>query len=174
MSSFRAPVRVGQTDRHPGGRHRLPRACRQILCAVAALSPSVVAAQIDDATMRECRRIADSAARVACYDNIPLGEEPRAAPQPRDFGSNQLPRAAPARTAEPEDITATVASAAEREPGVYLLTLEDGTQWQFVDAAPRSYAPPRRGSTVEIMPASMGSYLLRFGEQRALRVRRVR
>ena len=128
--------------------------------------------------MRECRRIADPAARVACYDNIPLGGEAQAAPaapsQPGGFGSNQLPRSEPERTAEPDEVTATVASAAEREPGVYLLTLEDGTQWQFVDAAPRSYAPPRRGSTVEIIAASMGSYLLRHADQRALRVRRVR
>jgi hypothetical protein len=94
--------------------------------------------------------------------------------QPRGFGSNQLPRTAPERAAEPHELTANVAGAAEREPGVYLLTLEDGTQWQFVDAAPRSYAPPRAGSKVEIVAAAMGSYLLRFDGQRALRVRRVR
>jgi hypothetical protein len=177
MSSSEAPVRTGQSDRHPGGRLRLPRACRQILCGVVALSSSAAYAQIDVSAMRECRRIADTAARVACYDAIPLGEAqaaPAATPQPRGFGSNQLPRSEPERAAEPEEVTATVANAVEREPGVYLLTFEDGTQWQFVDAAPRSYAPPRRGSRVEIIAASMGSYLLRFGEQRALRVRRVR
>ena len=127
----------------------------------------MAAAQVDESTLRECRRIADTAARVACYDAIPLGEE-------RGFGSNQLPRAAPERAAEPAQLTATVASAAEREPGVYLLTLEDGSKWQFIDAAPRFYAPPRRGAKVEISATAMGSYLLRFGDQRALRVRRVR
>lgn len=146
------------------------------------LSPAAAHAQLDDATigrvMRECRRIADTSGRVACYDNIPLGEDPQAtpaaAPPPRGFGSNQLPRAEPERAVDADEMTATVASAVEREPGVYLLTLEDGTQWQFVDAAPRSYAPPRRGSRVEIIAASMGSYLLRHAGQRALRVRRVR
>src|SRR5688500_6801908 len=96
MSSFETRVRTGQPDRQ-GGRSRLPRACRRILCAVAVLTPATAFAQIDEASLRECRRLTDTAARVACYDAIPLGEEVRAAPAPRGFGSNQLSRAAPER-----------------------------------------------------------------------------
>jgi hypothetical protein len=156
-----------------------------ILFAAALLAPATAHAQLSDGTvasiLRECRKIADTAARVACYDNIPLGEQAAAAPPapanasaPRGFGANQLPQTPEERAAEPEELTAAVASAVQREPGIYLITLEDGSQWQFVDPAPPSFEPPRRGATVEISSASLGSYLLRYAGQRALRARRVR
>ena len=63
---------------------------------------------------------------------------------------------------------------AEREPGIYVLTLEDGAQWQFVDAPSTSYDPPRPGSTIEISKASLGSYLMRYADQRGIRIRRIR
>ena len=79
-----------------------------------------------------------------------------------------------AQQTEADSIEATVAAAVEREPGIHLLTLEDGAQWQFVEGVSLSYDPPRRGSTVEIRSASMGSYQLRYQGQPAVRVRRVR
>jgi hypothetical protein len=151
--------------------------------AAVALTPTVAHAQLDDRTvttiMRECRKIEDAAARTACYDNIPLGQgaTPSAAPAPprQDFGGNQLqPRPQPDAPAELDEITATVAASIEREPGIYLLTLEDGAQWQFVESAPPAYNPPGRGSKVEIGRASLGSYLLRYAGQSAIRARRVR
>ena len=151
------------------------------------ITPTRAHAQLDDGTvvsiLRECRKIADSAARTACYDNIPLGQGPAAAeprpaapvaPASRGFGSNQLPQPAPARAGEPGRISATLSAATAIAPGVYLLTLDDGAQWQFVDAVPHSYDPPRRGSTVEIAAAALGSYLLTYAGQRGVRIRRVR
>lgn len=151
--------------------------------AAVALSPDVAQAQFDDPTvttiMRECRKIEDATARTACYDNIPLGDAatpPITAVAPRqNFGSNQLPpRPGPDDATEPDEITATVSASIEREPGIYLLTLEDGAQWQFVESAPPAYNPPGRGSKVEISRASLGSYLLRYAGQSAIRARRVR
>lgn len=164
--------------------------------AVMGLSPSVAQAQLDGPTianvLRECRKIADATARVACYDNIPLGASaavatsgsaahpappapaaPPAAASSR-FGSNQLPRPASAETREADEIEAEVASVTTRAPGVYLLTLTDGTQWRFIDPAPSSYAPPRQGSMVTIQRAALGSYLLRHAGQPSTRIRRVR
>jgi hypothetical protein len=160
-------------------------------------------AQLDDPTIasivRECRKVQDETARIACYDNIPIGQpaagpstspaslppQPaavpsaaappsRAAQTPGGFGSDQLPRPANATPAEPEEIVARVSAAVEREPGIYLLTLEDGAQWEFIDSVPPSYDPPRRGKTVELISASLGSYLMRYADQRAIRVRRIR
>ena len=172
--------------------------------AMLALTPFPAQAQLDDSTvaavMAECRKIADHDARMACYDNIPLGTGPVAsagsgaaasapaptaspappappAPPPaQQFGSNQLPRERTAGSADQarEAITASVTDAAERSPGIYLLTLDNGTQWQLVDAAPPSYNPPWRGSDVEIASAAMGSYMLRYDGQRGLRIRRVK
>ena len=153
--------------------------------AAMVLAPGVAHAQLDDRTvtsiMRECRKIEDATARTACYDNIPLGGAAApstpavASPARQGFGSNQLPpRPEPLAVAEPDEITATVIAAVEREPGIYLLTLEDGAQWQFVESAPLTYDPPRRGSKIEIIEAALGSYLLRYADQTAIRARRVR
>lgn len=155
--------------------------------AVLALSPGAAHAQLDSDTvvtiMRECRKIDDTAARAACYDNIPLGDVATAAPSApaataparQGFGAGQLPAPRQSRAAaEPNEITATVASAVEREPGIYLITLDDGSQWRFVESAPPAYNAPGRGSTVEIGKASLGSYLLRHAGQGAIRARRVR
>lgn len=161
---------------------------------VLAAVPTGAAAQLSDSAvvdlLRECRKVGDVAARTACYDNIPLGQpgatpveqapaaSPSAAPAasraPSRFGSNQLPQARAAKAGEPEQINARVTAVTQREPGIYLLTMEDGAQWQFVDAAPSSYDAPRRGSEVEIFSAALGSYQIRYAGQRALRIRRVR
>src|SRR5690606_37088826 len=151
--------------------------------------PTGAAAQLSESAvvdiLRECRKIGDVAARAACYDNIPLGQPgaapleqapaaspsaaPAASPAPSRFGSNQLPQARGAEAGEPEQINARVTAVTQREPGIYLLTMEDGAQWQFVDAAPSSYDAPRRGSEVEIFSAALGSYQIRYAGQRALR-----
>lgn len=39
---------------------------------LAASGPALAA--VDDAVLRQCRAVADAAARVACYDAIPLGQ----------------------------------------------------------------------------------------------------
>lgn len=154
-------------------------------CALAA---SAACAQ-DDRTVagrvRQCRSLSETAARVACYDNIDVGTEPASAapaaiaapPQasrPGAFGSNQLSRAPDVRAVQPERIEAGVAAVTEREPGILLFTLADDTQWLSVDTVSQSYKRPRRGATVEIVSASMDSYLMRYGSQRSIRVRRVR
>ncbi len=168
--------------------------------AFLVLGTGTAHAQLDDATIvgivRECRKLPDEAARVACYDNIPIGEpvagpsaasgpppspaaqapvsQAPAAPVAGGFGSSQLPRPADAVPAEPKAVSARVSAAVERLPGVYLLTLEDGAQWEFVDAVPKAYDPPRPGETIELIGASLGSYLMRYAGQRGVRIRRVR
>ena len=140
-------------------------------------------------SVQKCRAIADTAARVACYDAIevsrpaspPAVAAPAAAPvapAPRasGFGSNQLPRSAEPRSpsAASDRIEAGVAAVAEREPGILLLTMQDDTQWLTVDTVRGSYDRPRRGSTVEIVSAAMGSYMMRYAGQPSVRIRRVR
>ena len=161
-----------------------PRIPLAAVAALLALYPASARAQPDERglgrLLRECRTLADMSARTACYDAIVLdeGAQPeRPAPERRasaDFGSNQLPRSASAEAPAPAQLSASVTRTVEREPGIYLLTLADGTQWQFVDAAPAAYDPPRAGATIEISRASMGSYLIRYAGQRSVRARRIR
>ena len=175
--------------------------------SVAALSPSQAAAQVDGAIvlniLRECAKIGDASARLACYDNnirsagnvapqaaspsqlpaqtgaVPV---PQSVPQPSPagpagFGADSIrtPQARAAATADRVDnINARVAQVTERQPGVYLVELEDGAQWLFNEGVSRSYKVPTSGSSVEIQRAALGSFLLRFDGQQAVRVRRIR
>ena len=149
--------------------------------------------------MRECAKISDATARLACYDNnirqagaspstaqtLPRqGGAPALVPAPastaQGFGSESLRvRETPQQqSAQSEDaareIQARVSSVAAREPGIHLLTLEDGAQWLFAEGVPASYRVPNAGSTVSIERGSLGSFLLRFDGQRAVPVRRTR
>ena len=64
--------------------------------------------------------------------------------------------------------------ARQREPGIYLVTIEDGAQWLFSEPVPRNFRPPRKGALVEIKRASLGSFLMVVDGQSAVRVRRVK
>lgn len=96
----------------------------------------------------------------------------RAAPQ---FGSEDI------RTPErfrappgPSEIVATVARAQMREPGVYLMTMRDDTQWVFAHSVRDSFRTPRAGSKVEIRRGALGSYIASVDGQETIQVRRVR
>jgi hypothetical protein len=142
--------------------------------------------------MAECAGIEEVGARAACYDKTleaarlidaaPVrGAEPRAsAPAtverpPSGFGSQSLRKPAPVRESRSAgEVEAVVRAAQRTEPGMYLLTLEDGAQWRFVEAVPLSYDPPRAGSEIELRSGSLGSFLMRYADQRSIRVQRVR
>ena len=173
-----------------------------ILAAGAAsllLAAPPAAAQMDQATavniLRECAKIDDATARLACYDNNirNVGGTPRAAvpgrmtvPQgggapvagnsPRGFGAEDV--RTPDRFAAPagqlQEISARVASIRPREPGIYAFTLEDGAEWLFAEGVSATYRTPRAGSVVEIERGSLGSFLMRFDGQSPVPVRRVR
>ena len=138
-----------------------------------------------EAALRACRSIGQIAARVACYDGLidePLAASiqadtapPEASP-PRSFGSEsvrQLPSQVAAARGE-ETAVLRVISSTMREPGVYLLTLEDDAQWLFAESAPNSYAAPRAGASVTLIRGAVGGYLLRYAGQASIRVRRAR
>ncbi|MES2699775.1 MAG: hypothetical protein V4647_09215 [Pseudomonadota bacterium] len=138
--------------------------------------------------MRACAQIADVPARVTCYDNTirPGIAVARTAPPARStpapladhgqgFGSEMLPVPREVRSARNDETTSARVTAIERvEPGIYLLTLEDGAQWRFVDAAPETWSTPRAGAQIRLERGSLGSVFLSYDGQRRLRVRRTR
>ena len=153
--------------------------------------------------LRECARIDDPSARLSCFDNNirAAGSAPRAAapvarpaPQagsapvasntprvaantPQGFGSESIrevrQRDSEERRQTANEVRALVTGVTERQPGVYLVTLEGGAQWLFNESVASSYRVPDRGSTVEIERGSLGSFLLRYGNQGPVAVRRV-
>jgi len=177
------------------------KAHRATLLLTAAASLISVAypatAQVPDGVviniLRECAKIDDPTARLACYDNnirqaggtpsaaapasAPRGGPAPVAPAPtQSFGLEQVPtpRAAPSPSARVDEIQARVASVSAREPGIYLVTMEDGAQWLFSEGVGQQFRLPRRGDTIEIERGSLGSFLMRIDRQRAVPVRRIR
>ena len=182
------------------------QAYRLAVMAAGLTLPLVVAnapaqAQVDDAIvleiMRQCARIDDATARLACFDNnirpssgaparatvpgqspAPLGtaDAPVRGSAVRGFGSEDVrqPDRFNAPAGELEELTTSVTSVNELQPGIYRLTLADGAQWQFAESVPNAYRPPRQGSQVTIDRGALGSFLLSFDNQAAVRVRRIR
>lgn len=157
--------------------------CTATLATVVAGSAT---AQADDhATlegMRGCATIADQALRATCYDGYlrPRAPAKRMAP-PAPLQAQALPppvAASRGASARPRErtyrYTGSVATAVERERGVYLLTMRDGRQWLFASSVRPSYDPPMPGSRIEIQPGALGSLLLSYNGQSAVRVIAVR
>lgn len=173
-----------------------------ILAAGAAmlLLPGMPAvAQVDDGIvlniMRECARIDDPTARLACYDNNirAAGANPRTSvpgrmqtPQssagapvagnsPQGFGAEAVrtPQRFQTPSGEVDEISTTIATISQREPGIYSFTIDGGAQWQFAESVSLSYRVPRVGSNVEIERGALGGFLMRFDRQQPVPVRRL-
>lgn len=166
--------------------------------AIAAPSGAQTPDNVIINILRECAKIADPTARLTCYDNnmgasgttarsVPgQGPTVNGGPTPAiasngasGFGADSIKspdrfESAEARGQGPDEIRAVVTAAQQREPGVYLVTIDGGAQWLFSDAVSRSFRPPRKGDTVEIQRASLGSFLMVVNNQQGVRVRRVR
>ena len=168
----------------------------------AAAAPSV--AQVDPSItlniMRECAKIDDPTARLACYDNNirAAGGNPNSIPgqmarpngggavanpnAPGGFGADDLRSQSPERfnrygpggSGGAREISTTIAAVRERQPGVYLVTLSNGAQWLFAEATSRSYIPPRKGNTVRIEHGALGSYMMVVGKQAGVKVTRIK
>jgi hypothetical protein len=152
-------------------------------------------AQVDQSAaaniLIECAKIDDATARLACYDNNVRNLDPtafRAAPRgasggapaaqgPQGFGLDSVrvreQRFEPVPSAE-RQVQTTVSAAREREPGIYLVTLDDGAQWVFTEGVTFGFRPPRRGQTIQIERGALGSFLMRIDDQEPVPVRRLR
>jgi hypothetical protein len=168
--------------------------------AALALAATPGMAQVDPSIvvniMRECAKIDDATARLACYDNNVRagGANPRSIPgqmprpngggavlnpsTPSGFGADDL-RAQSQERFNPyrngaKEVATTIAEAHERQPGIYLVTLASGAQWLFTDSVSRTYAPPSKGDSVRIERGALGSYLMMVGKQAGVKVTRIK
>lgn len=72
----------------------------------------------------------------------------------------------------PDQISSSLASSGPVADGKYRFNLEDGTSWLQIDSE-IIRLKPRNGTEVTVKRASMGSYFLRLGNGRDIRVRRI-
>lgn len=151
---------------------------RKIVPVALALLSALPAAAQDDALQR-CRGVADAAARLACYDAIPLRSAPRTAPA-------VAPAPAPARVAAPADrfglpekpaadgqsIVSAVAAGFDGWGPSSRIRLENGQVWEVTDSSSGTVGAANRRVTVR--RGALGSYWLEFeGMNKSPRVRRV-
>ena len=170
--------------------------------ASLTLSAATASAQADNSAVLnilvECAKIDDPTARLACYDNnmtragataratvpgqtvrgVTGGAAPIESQGAQGFGAEDVRADSPQRFARPagqvDEIHPRVASITPREPGIYLVTLDDGAQWLFAESVDSQFRPPRRGDQIEIERGSLGSFLMRIDGQSPVPVRRIR
>lgn len=136
-----------------------------------------------------CRAIADTDARLACFDKAAAGlDEAESRGEVVVVDRGQIREARKAAfgftfkmpsfmTAgdKPEDLerlTSTIASA-YHSGGKWVITLEDGAVWRQIDSISMRKSP-KAGSKVEIRTAMLGSFFMKVDGQTAMRVTRDR
>jgi hypothetical protein len=152
------------------------------LAAKAPLRAAVVQEVLD------CRKLTDSAQRLACYDKavdgmaqadakgdlVTVDREQRREVRKQAFGLSMPSLAIFDRGEKPEEvnrITAVVASASKGANDWWTITLDDGAVWRQI-ADGELLRDPHKGSTVTIRKASLGSYFMNVDGQSAIRVHR--
>lgn len=164
---------------------RMPRCQTLVLLAFVSLFGISWA---DEAGLRRCRGVTDSAARLACYDALPLpvpgarsAEAPRAA-APAQVAPKVAPRTTPAERFGLEHQAAALEQADMIESRIAgrfegwgpksLIRLANGQVWQVVDDTSRMI--PRDNPKVTIRRGILGAFYLDIeGDNRSPRVRRV-
>ncbi len=166
-----------------------------LVCAGAALAadaPKPRAAALQ--ALVECRKVADPAQRLTCYDAAAGGLEAAEAAgdvvvvdraqvqeaQRAAFGFNfRMPAfltggggdSDSAKRGTVLDTLETTATEARQVNGKWYIVLADGAIWRQTDNEPVNRAP-KPGSKVTIKRASLGSYFLSVDGQRSIRAKR--
>ncbi len=136
-----------------------------------------------------CRQVAESAARLACYDaaasaldsaerqgDVVIVDRAQVSEARRQLFGFDVPSMGTLfeRDARPEPIDAietTLSRAGRGGDGKWVFTLADGSVWRQIDSE-RVTFENRAGEPVRVRRASLGSYQLVVGRSRAVRVRR--
>lgn len=167
-----------------------------LLSLMFLLSPSVFAA---DSAWRDCRAVADNAARLACYDAL-ADQLPKAAateaaaPEAKSAAPTVVSQPAPA--AQPVAVVATqtpvefglerqaqqaqIESIQSRIVGAFRgweakskITLENGQVWQIIDGSRGVYSLESPAVTIE--RGMLGSFFLKIdGVNRSPKVKRLK
>jgi hypothetical protein len=136
----------------------------------------------------DCRKLTDSAARLACYDGATVALDQAEAKgdivvvdreQARKVRRQAFGFSMPSITlfergetqADIENITAKVGTAGRNGAGRWVIELEDGAVWTQVDSN-ELHRNPKPGMSVSIRKATMGSFLMSIDNMRAFRARR--
>ena len=138
--------------------------------------------------LMDCRKVAEAADRLACYDTaagaldqaeakgdvVVVDREQARAVRRQGFGFNLPSLSMFSRGEKAEDIervTAKVTGAGRDGNGRWVITVEGDQVWRQVDTSDFS-VNPRAGMTASIRRASLGSYIMSIGGKAGVRVHR--
>lgn len=137
------------------------------------------AALADDSAMRACRAQSDSAARLACYDQIELGATAAVAPaapalsSQESFGLPASPMAVRAAPQQIESIQSTVLGNFDGWGPNTRFKLANGQTWRIADGS-EAVLPPSTSQKVKITRNFLGTLFLQVeGSNQSPKVRRV-
>lgn len=134
-----------------------------LLPVLLLLTLAPPAALADPGALRQCRALADAAARLACYDAIALPAGGAAVPAP---AAAAVPAPAPAPVAAPAAAPTAAALAArfglpeERRPADHIERIESRIEGRFEGWAPRSLIRLANGQVWQVTDDSRGAYWL--------------
>lgn len=138
--------------------------------------------------LTDCRKVTDPTQRLACYDQaagaldqaeakgdiVVVDREQARKVRRQAFGFSLPSMSMFSRGEKPEEVSSAdgvIASARKAVTGKWVIKLEDGAVWTQIDLT-EIPIDPKAGEKVKIRSASMGSYLMSVGNQRAVKVRR--
>jgi hypothetical protein len=156
------------------------------LAAPPAVKTEGRAAQLQ--SLIDCRKIADSAARLACFDAaaaafdqaeakgdiVVVDREQARKVRRQAFGFTLPSLSLFERGEKPEEIDTAqgkVAAFRQNGAGKWVIRLEDGATWVQVDTNDLGMEP-KIGEDVKIRRAALGSYILSLPHQRSFRAHR--
>jgi len=129
------------------------------------------AALADEAAILACRNLTDGAARLACYDAIPAGGRPAAAPVAAERAFGLEPKK---REEAPTSIRSTIVGNVAGWGPATQFTLANGQVWKVVDGSQADLAPVSN-PPVKITRNVFGTMFLEIeGTNASPKVRRVR
>lgn len=137
------------------------------LAALLLVSGSALA---DDAALIKCRSVTDVAARVACYDAIPLAAAAPARKPDEAFGLEAVKQ----RETQPKSIHSTVVGDFEGWGPNSQVRLANGQVWRVTDGS-EATLPRQKDAKVSIERNAFGTLFLRVdGSNSSAKVRRVK
>ena len=160
--------------------------------APAAAAPKVQPRPEIFTRLLDCRTVADSTQRLACYDQqvaaienaaqrdevVVLDKEELKKTRKSLFGFS-LPKlpflgggdGKGEESPESLSLESTIAGLSSLGYGKWAIRLEDGAEWQLTEALPNR--TPKTGMKVEIKRAAMGSFMLSINDWHPVRAKRV-
>lgn len=163
---------------------------KQLWVMMAAIGMAGAAHAADTASpldpLYACRAITDPTERLACFDQnsatieraekagdvVSIDKSKAESIKREAFGFHMpsLPKLGlPGSGADLEAIQASLTQMIPLGEGQYIFRLDNGQVWEQIDDR---IDRPRMPATVTVKKGAMGSYLLKIGDQRAVRVRR--